>query len=151
MADYTYEATRISEYRYAGSQVPVALSTHEPAGPHPFKGDCPDHGVHTHLELEEQIEIEREDDTWTLPEKYAVSYCEECLADRRKQAKLLNADSLEDAVADEDPSPRDLVIDIIGLNWRNISTPFEPSDPSNRETIHRDDLRDGESIIKDHA
>ena len=77
MPNYTYEASRVSEHSYAGGVTPLTLSTVEPSGPHLFRGNCDEHGIHTALETDEQIVIEREDDTWRLPEEYTVSYCEE--------------------------------------------------------------------------
>ena len=136
MPNYTHEASRVSKHSHAGGVTPLTLSTVEQSGPHPFRGDCDEHGIHTALEHEKQIAIEREDDTWRLPEKYNVSYCEECLADRRGEAKLLEADSLEEAVAEGDgPDVRSLVIDVIELNWRHLREAFQPDDPSNLETI----------------
>jgi hypothetical protein len=135
MPNYTYEASRVSEFSYGGDQTPVTLSTKSGHGPHPFRGQCPDHGVHTELEVEEQIVIEKEDDEWRLPETYNVSYCEECLDSRRGEAKLLEADSLEEAVAEDGSDVRAAVIDVIEINWRYLRDAFKPSDPSNIEYV----------------
>jgi hypothetical protein len=135
MPNYTYEASRVSEHSYAGGVTPLTLSTVDQSGPNPFRGDCPDHGVHTALEVEEQIVIEREDDTWRLPETYNVSYCEECVGEFRNEARLLEVDSLEAALETEEADVVDVAKSMIELNWRHLRGAFRPDDTSNLETI----------------
>jgi hypothetical protein len=136
MPNYTYEASRVSKFSHGGDQTPVTLSTKSGHGPNPFRGDCDEHGVHTALELDEQIVIEsKEDDIWRLPEKYNVSYCEECVGEFQNETRLLEADSLEEAVAEDGSDVRSLVIAVIERNWRYLRNAFKPSDPSNLESI----------------
>lgn len=152
MPNYTYEASRVSEYSYAGGVTPFTLSTVEQSGPHPFQGDCPEHGVHTALEHEEQIVIEREEGTWRLPEKYNVSYCEECVGEFQNETRLLEAESLEDALGGEEPDVVDVLKSMIELNWRHIREAFRPDDPSNRETVPVEELGEEEPLLEgDHA
>jgi len=135
MPNYTYEASRVSELSYGGDQTPVTLSTKSGHGPHPFRGQCPDHGIHTALELDEQIVIEKEDGTWRLPETYNVSCCEECVDEYQNEAGLLQADSLEDALEGEETDLVDVLTSMIELNWRYLRDAFRPDDPSNIEYV----------------
>jgi hypothetical protein len=135
MADYTFQASRVSELSYGGDLVPLTLSTVKPAGPHPYRGDCPEHGIHTHQELERPFVIEKEGDEWRLPEDYAVSYCEECVAEHRTEVRLLEAETLDDALERENVDLREVVRSMVKINWRHLRDAFKPSDPSNLETI----------------
>jgi len=152
MPNYTYEGSRVSKFAYDGDQTPVTLSTKSGHGPNPFRGDCDEHGVHTALEVEEQIVIEEEDDIWRLPEKYNVSYCEKCVGEFQNETRLLEADSLEEAVAEDGSDVRSLVIAMIELNWRYLRDAFKPDDPSNLETIPVEELGEEEAHLEgDHA
>jgi len=119
MADYTFQASRVSELSYGGDLVPLTLSTVKPAGPHPYRGDCPEHGIHTHQELERPF----------------VTYCEECVAEHRTEVRLLEAETLDDALERENVDLREVVRSMVKINWRHLRDAFKPSDPSNLETI----------------
>lgn len=135
MPDYTYQASRVSEHSYAGDLVPVTLSTVEQAGPHPFRDDCPDHGVHTGLEIDEEIVVERDGDRYRLPDEYSISYCEECVGEHQTESRLLNADSVEEALEGDEDDVADAVLAIIELNWRHLRNAFRPEDPANEERV----------------
>lgn len=135
MVNYTYELSRVREHRYAGDQVPLTLSTAGQPGPGSYQGDCPDHGVHEPLEHDEQIVIERDGDTWRLPETYNVSYCEACLDYYRREAHLGE---------DGDPELLEDLRGLIELNWRSVRGAFRPDDPSNIERVPVGEHGDGE-------
>ena len=79
--------------------------------------------------------IDREDDTWRLPETYNVSYCEECVVEHRNKARFLEANSVEEGLRPEKTDVVDAVTAMIELNWRYLRDAFRPDDPSNLETI----------------
>ena len=135
MANYTYQAARVSELSYVGDLVPLTLSTVEQAGPKPYRDDCPEHGVHSSVELERPFVIEKEGDEWRLPEHYAVSYCEECVAEHRTEVRLLEAETLDDALEREDVDLREVVRSMVEINWRHLRDAFKPSDPDSLEYI----------------
>jgi len=89
----------------------------------------------THQELERPFVIEKEGDEWRLPEDYAVSYCEECVAEHRTEVRLLEAETLDDALERENVDLREVVRSMVKINWRHLRDAFKPSDPSNLETI----------------
>lgn len=142
MVNYTYEASRVSENSYAGTVTPLTLSTVEPSGPKPFRGDCKQHGIHTALELDEEIVIDREGDTWRLPGEYNISYCEECVGEFQNEVRLLESDSLEDALEREEIELVDVVTRMIEVNWRHLRDAFSPDDPS---SLDRVPVGDGEA------
>lgn len=142
MANDSHEASRVSELTYAGEQVPLSLSTADQPGPGPYQGDCPEHGVHSGLERDEPLVLDREGDSWRLPENYAVSYCEECVAEYRREAALLAADSVDEALERDRGDLVDAIEGLAELNWRHLRTAFRPDDPS---TLERVPVGDGDA------
>lgn len=135
MPNYTHEASRVRQYQYDSGRTPITLSTVDQPGPLPFRGDCPEHGIHTAFEFDDQPAFDREGDTWRLREKYDVSYCEACVSEHQNEAALFKADSVEEAIENRDAELGEVLEGMIELNWRHLKRAFTPDDPSSIERI----------------
>lgn len=136
MVTNTYEGSRVSELSHGPARTPITVSSQPGNGRQPFRGDCEEHGIHDAAELPdvEEIVIERDEGTYRLGDNYSVSTCEECLAEFRRETRLLEADSAE-AARGEGPGRQEVLTRLIELNWRHLRLAFTPDDRSNRETI----------------
>ena len=131
MATRGYRGTR--PRRTGRDAVALSLSTGDSPGPGPYKSRCPEHGIHDAIEADHPLTVERWDDTWTLDEAFAISYCEECFA--AEFSDHMRVERLHDRPVDHLPRSADeadanQIVEVLALrNWLEVYPAFEPSDP----------------------
>lgn len=114
-APRTHEADPLGPDR-----TPVALSDQDGHGPHPFKGRCEQHGIHTAVDAaSEELLVEANATEWTPRSQYTVSYCEGCAQDPDER-------SLDDPLPAEE-SDAETARRLLDNHWSDVRAAFEPA------------------------